>query len=153
MKKIRSLELKSIPIWKKPNLCKKIEMGNKKSSPRRLQVQERERERETLSLSRCCIAERAREKERQWERERERERVEPWRTQLWGETEWEREITVKNSSWQWISDEEIGPQRDDAEDGRRGGKVRKAGSEKDIIFYWIARGKWGLNLVRDFDKN
>jgi hypothetical protein len=73
MKKIRSLELKSIPIWKKPNLCKKIEMGNKKSSPRRLQVQERERERETLSLSRCCIAERAREKERQWERERERE--------------------------------------------------------------------------------
>jgi hypothetical protein len=66
-------------------------MGNKKSSPRRLQVQERERERVThvfkckrgrgrereshpdvygLSLSRCCIAERAREKERQWERER-----------------------------------------------------------------------------------
>jgi hypothetical protein len=30
---------------------------------------------------------------------------------------------------------EIGPQRDDAEDRRREGKVRWAGSEREIIFY------------------
>jgi hypothetical protein len=50
-KKIRFLNLKSIPMLKKPNLCKKIEMGQKKSSPRRLQVQESEIERERESPS------------------------------------------------------------------------------------------------------
>jgi hypothetical protein len=48
---------------------------------------------------------------------------------------------------------EIGPQRDDAEDRRREGKVRWAGSEREIIFYWITWEKWGLNLVRVYDKN